>query len=117
MGNGKIQTTLKGLSTCPIAKLTQTVAKSRRVIFVNEHYTTKKCSYCCNINCELTAQPNNKKGMQTNRFGKTYMPKIHGLRQCPHCYEWTWNRDENAARNICHSTHTKLIKRGFIQHI
>ena len=46
MGNGKIQTTLKGLVTCSIAKLTQTVAKSHRVIFIKEHYTTKKCSFC-----------------------------------------------------------------------
>ena len=100
MGDGKIQTTLKGLATCPIAKLTQTVSKSRRVIFIKEYYTTQKCSYCCDINCNVTAQPDNKKGMQTNRFGKAYMPTIHGLRQCPHCAK-TWNRDTNAARNIC----------------
>lgn len=97
MGNGKIQTTLRGTSTCPLAKLTQEVAKRRRVIYVKENYTTQKCSCCHTVMNELT---DNKKGLCKTRSGRIYYPKIHGLRQCPHCAR-TWNRDYNAARNIC----------------
>ena len=106
MGNGKIQTTMKGTSTCPIAKICREVAKKRRLVYTPESYTTAKCSFCCNKNNFTTSilllRSDKEKGPQINSAGKTYIPKIHGLRQCKHCAR-TWNRDKNASRNIFNS--------------
>ena len=52
MGNGHIQVSMKGQATCPISKITRAVAEKRRVVFVNEAYTTKKCSSCRDKECE-----------------------------------------------------------------
>lgn len=99
IGDGHIQTTLKGTTTCPLGKIAQSIGKKRRLVYVNERYTTQKCSACCHRNAKTETVPALHKGPQTKANGKVYMPKIHGLRQCPHCAR-TWNRDYNAARNI-----------------
>jgi hypothetical protein len=99
MGNGKIQVTMKGMSTCPIAKITRALAEKRRVVFTNESYTTKKCSHCRDRQCENKALYNMHLGLQTSRSGRHYFRQHHGLRQCLHCHRM-WNRDFNAARNI-----------------
>lgn len=99
MGNGNIQTTMKGTSTSPLGKITSEIIKKRRMVFVNEAYTTKRCSWCKESDFDLKALRDTQKGQQVTNSGKTYYPMIHGLRQCQHCAR-TWNRDYNAARNI-----------------
>ena len=99
MGNGKIQTTMKGTTTSPLGKITKEIIKKRRMVFVNEAFTTKRCSWCQKSELTLKALLDTQKGPQVTNSGKTYYPKIHGLRQCQHCTR-TWNRDFNAARNI-----------------
>lgn len=99
VGNGHIETTLKGLATCPIAKIMRAISRRRRVVFVPEAYTSQKCSECQSSDCVTMKVPAIHKGLQTSSNGRVFFPTIHGLRQCPHCAR-TWNRDHNAARNI-----------------
>ena len=99
MGNGNIQTTMKGTSTSPLGKLLKEIVKKRRLVMVRESFTTKRCSCCQRSDSDLRELNNLRKGLQTTESGKHYYSKIHGLRQCQHCAR-TWNRDFNAARNI-----------------
>ena len=103
IGDGHIETTLKGLTTCPIAKIVRAISKRRRVVFIPEAYTSQKCSECQSSHCVTTTVPAIHKGLQTTSNGKVYVSTIHGLRQCPHCAR-TWNRDHNAARNILNNS-------------
>jgi hypothetical protein len=99
MGNGNIQSTMKGTSTSPLGKIIKQIIKKRRLVFVREAYTTKRCSWCQKKDVDTRSLDDNEKGMRLTESGKVYFPQIHGLRQCPNCAR-TWNRDFNAARNI-----------------
>ena len=90
----------------------QSIAKKRRLVYVKESYTTQKCSKCRRNGANTTCVPATHKGVQLTAGGKKYLPKIHGLRQCPHCAS-TWNRDFNAARNI----HFETFQKSFIKRV
>ena len=98
MGNAKFSSTRVGLSACPIAKITERLSKSRKVVMTPETCTTMRCSCCRNEEVNtISAISTIKK--TSKRTGKDYYPKIHGLRHCKKCTK-SWNRDFNAARNI-----------------
>jgi len=99
VGNGYMQVTMKGTSTCPTAKIIRHVAAKRRTVLVREAYTTQKCSCCRDARCSTNKVPATHIGPGVTRSGRSYPRYIHGLRQCPHCLR-TWNRDFNASRGI-----------------
>ena len=79
MGDGNIQTTLKGTTTCPLGKIAQAIGKQRRLVYVRECYTTQKCSRCCHRDAMTTCVDAKHKGIQRSVNGRAYMPDIHGL--------------------------------------
>jgi transposase len=108
MGDAKFSKTRVGLSACPIAKITERLSKTRRVVMTPETCTTMKCS-CCRDNEVNTVSAVSKTKRTSKRTGKDYYPKIHGLRHCKKCAK-SWNRDFNAARNIFFMFHSLLTQ-------
>jgi hypothetical protein len=46
MGSATFATSMKGTQATPVARLIKEIAKVRRVVFVNEYFTTQMCSGC-----------------------------------------------------------------------
>jgi len=100
LGNAKFASSCKGLSSCPIAKVVDALARERQVVITPETNTTRKCSYCCTRNA-ITKQTLSKR-ISISVSGKEYNNPIHGLRHCMKCSQ-NLNRDKNAARGIFYS--------------
>lgn len=77
LGDAKFAACCPGLSACPIAKVVQELAKTRRVVITPEYNTTKRCSHCKSINGNTISGRSTT--WKTNCKGKKYRPLIHGL--------------------------------------
>ena len=97
MGDGQFAATINGLASCPIAKVVETLARKRRVVYVPEYNTTKRCSYCKSPDAVTTGAKSDQ--TRVSASGHEYRVPIHGLRHCTKCSQCV-NRDANAARGI-----------------
>ncbi len=97
LGDAKFAATCSGLSSCPIAKVVDALARRRRVVTVPEYNTTKRCSYCRTADGVTVQAKSNRTNVSIS--GKKYRIPIHGLRHCTKCSQCV-NRDKNAARGI-----------------
>ena len=97
LGDAKFAATCSGLSSCPIAKVVDALARRRRVVTVPEYNTTKRCSHCKSPDAVTIQAKSNRTRMSVS--GKKYRIPIHGLRHCTKCSQCV-NRDKNAARGI-----------------
>jgi len=106
-GDAKFAATHSGLSSCPIAKVVDSLARNRRVVITPEYNTTKRCSYCRTP--LAVTKPAKSNRTKTSVSGTQYRIPIHGpawtapsmqgLRHCTKCSQCV-NRDKNAARGI-----------------
>ena len=101
LGDAKFAVSCKGLSACPIALVVARLAKERRVVVTPEHCTTMRCS-CCREKDVNTISAISKKKKTSKRTGKTYRPKIHGLRHCQKMCSVVGKGRERRSKHLLH---------------
>ena len=80
LGDGQFAATINGLASCPIAKVVETLARKRRVVYVPEYNTTKRCSYCKSPDAVTKGAKSDQ--TMVSASGHEYHVPIHGLRHC-----------------------------------
>jgi hypothetical protein len=80
LGDGQFAATINGLASCPIAKVVETLAHKRRVVYVPEYNTTKRCSYCKSPDAVTKGAKSDQ--TRVSGSGHEYRVQIHGLRHC-----------------------------------
>jgi hypothetical protein len=92
-GNGKFPTSYRGARSGPGISLARYLAKTHRVVMVDEHLTSQTCTKC-------HVRMDHPLVWTVDRESKVLQHKtVHGVLQCPHCQAFR-NRDNNASRNI-----------------
>jgi hypothetical protein len=112
-GRGKDAVVVYGAAECssgfgyfpgPVKELRKRLELHTRVVVLDEHNTSKRCSRCCQHGTTRTMEEQKRDllpGYKENSDGKKV--EIHGVRVCKNksCGgETRWNRDINAARNM-----------------
>ena len=86
-----------GYFPAPLKELRRRLELHTRVVVIDEHYTSQRCS-----DCAFAEEPSHHR-LDAGRCGDTHESgasgEIHGVRWCPECRK-LWNRDVNAARNM-----------------
>jgi len=105
-GRGKEAVVVLGAAQCssgfgyfpgPVKELRRRLEQHTRVVVLDEHYTSQRCSKCAFT--EKYEESRDK--LEPGRSRVDGRRQLHGVRWCPHqdC-RTTWNRDVNAARNM-----------------
>ena len=115
-GNARFNASMKGQMPGPASKIRRhlIVKKKGRVVLVDEFQTSKKCSWCTQIQGgSVLRHPR----MASWKDGVgLHVKNVYELCQCTTCYR-TWNRDVNAARNIWMAFHGEYTNGVRPQHI
>ena len=85
----------------PVKGLRRHLRRYARVIIIQEHYTSQRCSFCAFKPEWITKPPHSHRKLQPGRDRQHPDPKkaenVHGVRWCPVCRK-IHQRDINSAR-------------------
>jgi len=131
-GRGKEAVVVLGAAECssgfgyfpgPVKELRRRLELHTRVVVLDEHYTSQRCSKCAFAVRNPVYRSADKLLPGYTQRGPEGQARreIHGVRRCPHrSCGLTWNRDVNAARNMrqvfLHMLHNGKKRPPLFQH-